>query len=80
MCDILVATSKATVNGETIFAKNSDRDPNEAQVIEFIPRQQHDEEKVKLTYVEFPQLTLSTARAGRFLLLGLSSVCGSSPF
>lgn len=56
MCDILVATSKATVNGETIFAKNSDRDPNEAQVIEFIPRQQHDEEKVKLTYVEFPQV------------------------
>jgi dipeptidase len=56
MCDILVATSKATASGENLFAKNSDRDPNEAQVIEFIPRQQHDEEKVKLTYVEFPQV------------------------
>ncbi len=56
MCDILVATPRATENGIMLFAKNSDRDPNEAQVIEFIPRKIHDEEKVRLTYVEFPQV------------------------
>lgn len=56
MCDILVATSSATEKGEMIFAKNSDRDPNEAQVLEFYPRQQHDEEKIRLTYVDFPQV------------------------
>jgi len=55
MCDILVATPKATENGIMLFAKNSDRDPNEAQILEIIPRKRHDEGKVKLTYVEFPQ-------------------------
>ncbi|HIH71810.1 MAG: Peptidase U34, dipeptidase [Thermococcales archaeon 44_46] len=56
MCDILVATPKATKEKVMIFAKNSDRDPNEAQVLEVIPRQKHEEEAVKLTYVEFPQV------------------------
>jgi dipeptidase len=56
MCDVLIATPKATENGEMIFAKNSDRDPNEAQILEFIPRKEHSEEKVKLTYIEFPQV------------------------
>jgi len=55
MCDILVATPKATEEKVMLFAKNSDRDPNEAQVLEVIPRQKHEEETVKLTYVEFPQ-------------------------
>ncbi|ASJ07803.1 peptidase U34 [Thermococcus siculi] len=56
MCDILIATPEATREGITLFAKNSDREPNEAQVLEFIPRMKHDEEMVKLTYVEFPQV------------------------
>ncbi|ADT83939.1 C69 family dipeptidase [Thermococcus barophilus] len=56
MCDILVATPDATKEEIMIFAKNSDRDPNEAQILEFLPRQKHEEEKVKLTYVEFPQV------------------------
>ncbi|MFN3134734.1 MAG: C69 family dipeptidase [Candidatus Kryptonium sp.] len=56
MCDILIATPKVTKENIMIFAKNSDRDPNEAQIIEFIPRQKHVESKVKLTYVEFPQV------------------------
>ncbi len=34
MCDILVARGKATETGETVFAKNSDREPNEAQLLE----------------------------------------------
>ena len=56
MCDILVATPKATKEKTMIFAKNSDRDPNEAQILEVIPRQKHEEESVRLTYVEFPQV------------------------
>jgi dipeptidase len=56
MCDILVATPRATREKVMLFAKNSDRDPNEAQVLELIPRQRHEEGEVRLTYVEFPQV------------------------
>ena len=56
MCDVLVATPEATKEGTTLFAKNSDREPNEAQILEFIPRTKHGEEKVRLTYVDFPQV------------------------
>lgn len=34
MCDILVALGPATDTGRTLFAKNSDRPPDEAQVLE----------------------------------------------
>ncbi|WP_456454274.1 carcinine hydrolase/isopenicillin-N N-acyltransferase family protein [Thermococcus sp.] len=56
MCDILVATPEATKEGIALFAKNSDREPNEAQVIEFIPRTRHEEDMVRLTYFDFPQV------------------------
>lgn len=56
MCDILVATPKATGIGCTIFAKNSDREPNESQVIEFMPRARHSENEVKLTFGTMPQV------------------------
>jgi hypothetical protein len=35
MCDSLVALAPATAAGRTIFAKNSDRPPDEAQVVEW---------------------------------------------
>ncbi|ADD08338.1 C69 family dipeptidase [Candidatus Aciduliprofundum boonei] len=56
MCDILVATPKFTKNGNMLFAKNSDREPNEAQKIEYIPRKKHEENYVKMTYTNFPQV------------------------
>jgi len=56
MCDTLVALGKATVYGVPVFAKNSDREPNEAQVLEFYPRATHDEEYVECTYVKVPQV------------------------
>ena len=56
MCDTLVAVGNSTKNGETIFAKNSDREPNEPQALEFYPRMEHDEEFVKCTYVQVPQI------------------------
>jgi dipeptidase len=38
-----------------LFGKNSDRDPNEAQVVEIIPRMKHEDGYVKLTNMEYPQ-------------------------
>ncbi len=61
MCDVLVATPEATRDKVTIFAKNSDREPNESQIVEFIPRTRHPEETVRLTYVEFPQVQETNA-------------------
>ena len=31
MCDTVVATPETTADGVTLFGKNSDREPNEAQ-------------------------------------------------
>ncbi len=56
MCDILVATPKFTRNGSMLFAKNSDREPNEAQKVEYIPRKKHEENYVNMTYTSFPQV------------------------
>jgi len=56
LCDILVALPKATRIGCTIFAKNSDREPNESQIVEFIPRKKHLEEYTKLTFGSIPNV------------------------
>lgn len=56
MCDTIVALGEYTREKVTIFAKNSDRDPNEAQVVEFLPHKKHSEEYVKCTYIEVPQV------------------------
>ncbi len=57
MCDTLVAVGSATADGTTILAKNSDREPNEAQVLTYVPRGRHGPgTKVKCTYIELPQV------------------------
>lgn len=52
MCDTIVALPSATRVGATIFAKNSDREPNEAQILEYVPRMEHDEDEVQCTYIK----------------------------
>lgn len=57
MCDTMVALGSATADGATILAKNSDREPNEAQVVTYVPRARHESGvKLKCTYIEVPQV------------------------
>jgi secernin len=56
MCDTFVAAPSATEKNIMIFAKNSDREPNEAQNVTFYPAMDHDPDTmVKCTYIEIPQ-------------------------
>jgi dipeptidase len=56
MCDTLVALPAATADGSTILAKNSDREPNEAQAICFYPRQSYPAgAELRCTYFTIPQ-------------------------
>ncbi len=57
MCDTLVATGDATQDGVTLFAKNSDREPNEAQQLVWRPAADHPAgEILHCTYIEIPQV------------------------
>ncbi|MEK6753793.1 MAG: C69 family dipeptidase [Chloroflexota bacterium] len=56
MCDTLIATKPATANNTAIFAKNSDRPPNEGQHIAYFPAAKHSAgSSLKCTYIEIPQ-------------------------
>ncbi|MDF1513757.1 MAG: C69 family dipeptidase, partial [Anaerolineae bacterium] len=62
MCDTLVAMGSMTQDGSVLFAKNSDREPNEAQVLTYVPRQQHGEdEQIQCTYIQIPQVEQTNA-------------------
>jgi dipeptidase len=56
MCDTLIADAKVTKNNTAIFAKNSDRPPNEAQYLAWLPARNYPGgKKVQCTYIEIPQ-------------------------
>ena len=58
MCDTMVALGKATKNNQVIFAKNSDRQPDEPAEIVHIPRTRHPKgSEVKTTYISVPQVS-----------------------
>ena len=62
MCDTIAATGSATADGITLFGKNSDREPNEAQNLCHIPGQKHDSgDGVKCTYMSIPQVAKTNA-------------------
>jgi dipeptidase len=57
MCDTFVALPPTTAGGSIIFGKNSDREPNEAQALEFHPAATHlPDATVACTYIEIPQV------------------------
>src|ERR1044072_2458451 len=60
MCDTLVALQPHTADGSVWFAKNSDREPGEAQVVEHLPRQNHQgSSTLQCTYLEIPQVEMT---------------------
>jgi len=64
-CDTMAARGRATADGSVVFAKNSDRNHNEAQVLTYYPRQTHAPgSKVKLTHMEIPQAPVTYAVIG----------------
>lgn len=58
MCDTMVALGNVTEDGSVLFAKNSDREPNEAHEVVILPAADHPEgSTVKCTYIEIPQVS-----------------------
>ncbi|MBU0465192.1 MAG: C69 family dipeptidase [Proteobacteria bacterium] len=56
MCDTFVAVSSATEDGSVIFGKNSDREPNEAQALEYYPPVKYSgQHQLDCTYLTIPQ-------------------------
>jgi dipeptidase len=56
MCDTLIALSTATADGSVLFAKNSDREPNEAHEVTVLPACDYPAGTiVRCTYIEIPQ-------------------------
>jgi dipeptidase len=56
MCDTVVVLPDASADSIVFFGKNSDRPPNEAQVVEYVPRKTHRNKEVKCTYMSIPQV------------------------
>ena len=62
MCDTFIALSPATADGSVIFGKNSDREPNEAQCLEYHPARTHGPNRsLQCTYIQIPQARTTQA-------------------
>lgn len=57
MCDTFVVLPEYTKSGSNIFGKNSDREPNEAQVIEYYPKSQNNTDSAKCTHIAIPPVS-----------------------
>ncbi len=57
MCDTFIAMASATTDGSILFGKNSDREPNEAQALEYHPAAVYSPDThLTCTYIQIPQV------------------------
>jgi dipeptidase len=57
LCDTLVALGNVTKDGSVLFAKNSDREPNEPHNIVYLPGKEYEGgSEVQCTYISVPQV------------------------
>ena len=57
MCDTLAVLADAAVGRRALFAKNSDRERNEAQFLEMVPAADHArDDTLKASYISIPQV------------------------
>jgi secernin len=62
MCDTIFAPPAGTASRAMLFGKNSDRQRNEAQSVEYFPRRQYpDGASLSCTYIQIPQASLTNA-------------------
>ncbi|TAL39594.1 MAG: peptidase U34 [Spirochaetes bacterium] len=60
MCDTIVAVGAATFDGSVILAKNSDREPNEAQLLYRVPAARFAKgETLRCTFLTIPQARIT---------------------
>lgn len=81
MCDTIYVPANRSKKGIALFAKNSDRDPNEAQFLEMHPRMTYAPGSiVKGTYISIPQVeeTYATILSKPFWIWGAEM--GSNEF
>jgi hypothetical protein len=55
MCDTIAALAPTSTDARTFLAKNSDREPNEAQLLTVVPHRTHSELRLRTTYIEVDQ-------------------------
>ena len=57
MCDTMIATGLITAQGNSIFAKNSDRQPNEGQELVWFPARVNEPgSNLQCTYINISQV------------------------
>jgi secernin len=62
MCDTLIVAPDVTKTQIALFAKNSDRPPNEAQFLDWAPAQTYSPgESLQCTYIDIPQVQQTSA-------------------
>src|ERR1044072_8707596 len=62
MCDTILAPPSATSRKTMLFGKNSDRQRNEAQAVEYFPAAEHvPGTELRCTYLSIPQVSRTNA-------------------
>jgi dipeptidase len=61
MCDTIAVLAPTSTDFHSLLAKNSDREPNEAQLLTVVPRRTHTEQRLKTTCIEVDQVRETNA-------------------